>query len=182
MCTVVEIIHTARRVRSQVSDLDDLCLIAVRLDQISEESLCDEFGNDILFSSVDPPNDSTSQDMLWAAGVFKNILVPFILSGGTKQQLTMLDDLERSPDRLRRFTGAWDQYLGGRLNIPFVGLQDGIPKLSSGRYRTSAAQIVGIKTLPMWTYPRTDIQEEIDKGEIEFPTVDTFLRGIGTPL
>lgn len=112
----------------------------------------------VALSSVSVPRDlferepakgsATLEDMMWAAATFREVVIPHLMRGGTRDQLREMDRAAGNEVGLRRLEGAWEVYLGD--DTPKVDRSaDGGINVTTGRHRILAAQLVGLSWLPM---------------------------------
>lgn len=182
-CTIGDVMSVVQTVRSQYGQLENKNIVAVELSKIPRECLEDDDGIDLLDSKSGGPKDYTKEDILWAAETFKSIVVPHILKGGTRQQFASCDSKHDNSERLRKIAPIWDLYLKG-TEIPLITLKDdtGQIAIEFGRHRTRAAQVVGIRSLPMQTRSRELVECEIDAGTLQYATAEAYFSELGIPI
>ncbi|MCQ3812109.1 MAG: hypothetical protein KTV68_16315 [Acidimicrobiia bacterium] len=179
--TTENAVGVVQAVRSGSGLLVDKSIIAVTLDNISNECLTDDNGIDLLKSTSDGPKHCTEEDIIWAAETFISVVVPHILGGGTKQELVCIDSRNGNSQPLRQFAPIWDLYLHC-TEMPFAVFDEDACRiaLNSGRHRTRAAQVVGIETLPMQARSREEIEDAIDNEHLNYTSVEAYFSKLGT--
>ncbi len=102
-----------------------------------------------LFEVEPAKGGASKEDMLWAAVTFRDVVLPHIARGGTKDELREIDLAEGNSPGFRRLEGAWEVYLGN--DIPRVALDASgqIVDIGYGRHRILAAKLAGLSWIPM---------------------------------
>ena len=101
-----------------------------------------------LFETEPAKGRASKSDMIWAAKTFRDIVLPHIAQGGTRDELAALDR-EEGHTWFRRLAGAWDVYLGADLPNVEMAPNGSVTLVIGGRHRTLAAQLAGLTWIPM---------------------------------
>ena len=91
-------------------------------------------------------------DLEWAASTFRDVVLPHVLAGGTRDELRERDRAAGNVVGLRRLEGAWEVYLGDDIPAVTVDGSGRIVSVNNGRHRILAAKRVGLPWIPMRVY------------------------------
>lgn len=102
-----------------------------------------------LFEVEPAKGGTTKEDMIWAAVTFRDVVLPHIARGGTRDELREIDLAEGNSPGLRRLEGAWEVYLGNDIPRVTLDATGQIVDIDWGRHRILAAQLAGLSWIPM---------------------------------
>lgn len=95
-----------------------------------------------------PAKGASKEDMIWAAECFRDAIIPHLESGSTKEEIEATDSTN---DRvgLRRWSGAWDVYLGDNCAKVDLAPDGSLVSITNGAHRILAAHLAGLEWIPM---------------------------------
>lgn len=104
---------------------------------------------------LEPAKGATREDMVWAAETFRDVILPHVARGGTREELRQLDHDSGKYTGMRRLEGAWEVYLGDDMPKVLLDERGDVADVIGGRHRIAAARAAGLGWIPMRVVDQT---------------------------